>query len=119
MSDFEKNRADYVVRLEAQMQNLQQQLSAIQADERWIPKVGAELDGSKQQARITLSFGGKNQTAVVTYTTLDEHSVSDITMSILTAAFADLINDRLRTVIEPEVAKLKHSAKGIAKAGQW
>lgn len=119
MSDFEKNRADYVVRLEAQLKNLQQQLSELQADERWIPKVGTELDGASKQARITLSFGGKNQTAVVTYTTLDEHSVNDITMSILTAAFADLINDRLRTVIEPEVTKLKHSAKAIEKAGAW
>ena len=119
MSDFEKNRADYVVRLEATVQNLQQQLAAIQADERWIPKIGAELDGAKEQARITLSFGGKNQTAVVTYTTLDENSVQNVTTSIMELAFQDLVNDRLRAVIEPEVAKLKHGAKAIAKAGKW
>lgn len=119
MSDFEKNRAEYVTHLEIQVQSLQQQLAAIKADERWVPKMGSELDPSREIARLTLSFGGKNQTAVVTYTTLEQNGVTEITTSIMEYAFQDLVNDRLRAVIEPEVARLKQGAKAIEKAGQW
>ena len=119
MSDFEKNRAEYVTHLEIQVQSLQQQLAAIQADERWIPKVGAELDAAKEQARLTLSFGGKNQTAVVTFATLDSHSTRDIASNMMALAFQDLVNDRLREVIEPEVTRIKNGAMSIKGAGKW
>lgn len=119
MSDFEKNRAEYVQHMELQVKALQQQLNAIQADERWIPKIGGELDASTQKCRLTLAFGGKNQTALVSFTTLAENSVTDITTSMLTQAFQDLVNDRLRTVVEPEVQRLQASAQQITGIKQW
>jgi len=119
MSDFEKNRAEYVTRLEAQLINLQQQLSAIQADERWIPKVGGVIDAGVGQARLTMSFGGKNQTAVIPFDMVKSHSSSDITTSILETAFQSLIHDRLREVIEPEVKRLQANVISFSGKTQW
>lgn len=119
MQDFEKNRVEYVTHLEVQIRSLQQQLAAIQADERWIPKVGAELDPMVQQGRFTLSFGGKNQTGVVSFETLAGNSVTDITTSLLELAYKDMINDRLRTAIEPEVARLSQGVRAITGKPQW
>lgn len=118
MSDFEKNRAEYVTRLEAQVQNLHQQLNAIQADARWIPQVGGEVNDG--QVRLTMSFGGKNQTAVLSYEFIKDHSVGDATTSILELAFQSLVNDRLREVIEPEVQRLRNNVLSISPASpQW
>lgn len=119
MQDFEKNRVEYVTHLEVQIRAMQQQLAAIQADERWIPKVGAELDPIVQQGRFTLAFGGKNQTGVVSFETLSSNSVTDITTSLLELAYKDMINDRLRSVIEPEVRRLSDSVKSITSKPQW
>ena len=119
MSDFEKNRAEYVTHLEAQLQAMQRQLADIKAQERWIPQVGASIDTSTNQGRITLAFGGKNQTALVSFTTLTDHSVTDITTSVLELGFQEMVNSRLREVIEPEVARLVNNAKSLVSKPKW
>jgi hypothetical protein len=113
MQDFEKNRAEYITQLEIQVQNLQRQLNAIQADARWVPQVAAELDAVTQNGRITLSFGGKNQTAVVSFTNLATHSVTDVTTSVLELGFQEMINSRIRAVIEPEVQRMSNGVRSI------
>jgi len=118
-TDFEKNRAEYVTHLEVQVQALQKQLAAIQAEERWVPKVGVELDPVTQNGRVTLAFGGKHQTAVVSFANLSSHSVTDITTSVLELGFQEMINSRIRTVIEPEVLRLTNGVKSITSKPQW
>jgi hypothetical protein len=117
MSDFEKNRAEYVTHLEAQNTNLQQQLAAIKAEERWIPKVSAVMEDGK--ARVTLSFGGKNQTGSMPIEYICGQSSGDATINILDLAFKDMVFDRLREVIEPEVLRIQTSARAVANAGKW
>lgn len=119
MQDFEKNRADYVTQLEVQVRAMQAELAAIKADAHWIPRVGVELDPITQQGRITLSFGGKNQTGVVSFTALSENSITDVTTSLLELAFQEMVNSRLRTVIEPEVNRLSKSVRSITGKPQW
>lgn len=119
MNDFEKNRAEYVTHLEIQVQALQKQLADIKSEERWIPKVGVELDPVTHTGRVTLSFGGKNQTAVVSFETLGSHRVTDIATSVMELGFQEMVNDRLRTVIEPEVQRLAQGVKSITSKPAW
>lgn len=119
MSDFEKNRAEYVTRLEAQVQAMQQQVADLQREAHWTPRVGIELDPVAQQGRVTMSFGGKNQTAVVSFTALNQNSVTDITTSVLELGFQEMINSRIRTVIEPEVARMSKGIREIVGIPKW
>lgn len=119
MNDFEKNRAEYVTHLELQVTAMQRQLAEIQAEARWIPQVGAELDPIAQTGRVTLSFGGKNQTAVVPFEHLAGNSVTDITTSVIELGFQEMINSRLREVIEPEVSRLTEGVKSITSKPKW
>ena len=119
MQDFEKNRAEYVTHLELQVRALQKQLNDIQAEERWVPKVGAELDPSTKTGRITLSFGGKNQTAVVSFENLASYSTIDLTTSVLELGFQEMINISIRMVIEPEIERIANGVKSITSKPQW
>jgi hypothetical protein len=119
MQDIEKQRAEYVTKLELLVQNLQKQLNELQAEDRWIPKFGASLEGPREEARLTLSFGGKNQTAVFSFDFLAGQSVTDATTNIIEAGFKDMIYDRFREVVAPEVERLKKSVDSIASAGKW
>jgi hypothetical protein len=117
--DFEKNRSEYVTHMELLVQNLQGQIAEMQANEKWTPKVGTQLVADQQKARITLSFGGKNQTAIFTYEFLNNLSAGDATSNILELGFKDFIADRLRPVIQPEIERLQQAAKSIENAGKW
>lgn len=119
MADFEKNRAEHVTHLELLVQNLQQQLQELKNEERWIPKLGSELIGKDEKARVTLSFGGKRQTAEFTYDFLRGQSSSDATTNILELGFKDFVLTQLRPLLEPEVDRLQKGANSIVGAGKW
>lgn len=117
--DFEKNRSEYVTHLEIVVKNLQAQLAELKADEKWIPKIGTQLVAVEEKARVTLAFGGKNQTAEFSYDFLRSMSATDATSNILELGFKDFIADRLRTVVQPEVERLQQGARSIVGAGKW
>jgi hypothetical protein len=121
IEDVDKTRVEYVTRLELLVQNLQRQIAELQAEERWIPKFGSTLNtgGSCEEAQLTLSFGGKNQTAVFTYDFLKEHGAIDATTNIIELGFKNMILDRFREVVQPEVERLQTSVKSISRAGRW
>lgn len=119
MIDIDKQRADYVTRLELVVQNLQRQVAELQAEAKWVPKFGATLEGPCDEARLTLSFGGKNQTAVFSYDFLNSQSVTDATTNIIKLGFEELIHDRFREVVQPEVERLKQASSRISEAGKW
>ena len=110
--DFEKNRAEYVTRLELLVKNLK-------AEERWVPQLGTELVADAELGRITLAFGGKRVTAQVSYDFLRDQTLTDATTYLLESAFKNMILEQLRPVIEPELDRLQKGAKAIAGAGQW
>jgi len=118
MSDFEKNRAEYVTHLETLVKNLQQQVADLKADERWIPQVGSEMDTEEAKARLTLAFGGKRQTVVMSHEALRMSSIQDISTSVMDA-MENMVKEQLRTFIQPEIARLQAGAQSIQKAGKW
>jgi len=117
MLDHEKNRAEYVVHLEQQVQHLQRQLNEIQADARWIPVVNTAMQGDT--ARITLAFGGKRVTATVDLSTLHETTVTDLTSAVLDSFADNLVKQQLREVVEPAVSGIINASRAVAGAGKW
>lgn len=118
MIDIEKQRAEYVTRLELLVQNLQRQVAELQAEAKWVPKFGAQFEAC-DEVRLTLSFGGKNQTAVFSTIFLTEHSTLDATTNIIKLGFEEMIHDRFREVVQPEVERLKQASSRIGEAGKW
>lgn len=118
MEDFEKNRVEYVVHLENQVKHLQKQLQEAQLSARWEPKVGTSLDAMAGQARITLSFDGKNQTVAIPYEMIRTSTTNNISAEVVDA-MKELILDRFHAVLGPELGRIATGVKGIQKAGQW
>ncbi len=119
IDDIEKTRAQRTMHLEVLNEHLREQLAAIKADERWVPKLGSELVAGDQSVRLTLAFGGKRTTALFTYDFLSQRTAVDATTDIIQLAFQNLINDRIREVVQPEVERLQASVKAIDGAGKW
>lgn len=118
MDDFEKNRVEYVNRLEVQLQHLQRQLAeAVPNAEKWTPIVATELTGT--EARVTLGFGGKRVTATFPSSALLNGDPTGITSSVVDTLCESLIVEQLRTVVRPEIEKLVRNASSISGAGTW
>lgn len=119
MSDIEKNRAEWVMHLELQVQAMQQQIAELKAGDKWVPKLGSELNAADGLATISLAFGGKNQTARFSFEFLRDQSATDATTKILELGFQDFVLDRMRPVITTEVERLRQSVIAIQGAGKW
>jgi hypothetical protein len=117
--DFEKNRVEYVQHLENQVKHLQHTVAELQAQAKWIPAVAMVMDPREQVARITLAFGGKHVTATVPQHTLVETSVTDTTSAVIDSFFVNLIADRFREVVQPEVERATTGVRSIQGAGKW
>lgn len=119
MDDMEKNRIEYVARLEAQIQELQRQLSEVKPlAEKWMPVIGAEMTQSGD-ARITVGFGGKRVTATVANSALVNNTANDLIASVADTLAESLFVEKIREVISPEVERLQNGAKAIQGAGTW
>lgn len=120
MDDIEKNRAEYVLRLETNLQHAQSELAKYRdLAEKWEPKLHAEISTVDKQARFTLSFGGKRSTAVVDIGTLAQTDVTTATSAIVDVLIQSNAAARLREVVLPEVERLQPSLKAIEGAGKW
>lgn len=118
MDDIEKNRAEYVTRLETQLQHAQSELAKYKAvAEKWQPLVNTELNAA--DARFTMSFGGKRATVTVPVEMLRQTDVTTATSAIVDALIGNLVGDRLREAVLPEVQRIQPSLKVIGAAGQW
>lgn len=119
MEDIDKNRVEYVARLEQQIAELHRQLSEVQPlAEKWTPVVSGELmaDG---EARVTLCFGGKRVTATVSGASFTQNTVNDLTFSITNTLAESLLVEKVAEVIKPEVERLFRGALAIKGAGKW
>jgi Lon protease-like protein len=120
MDDNEKNRAEYVARLEAQFQHAQSELAKYrEIAEKWQPVLHAEISTTDKQVRFTLSFGGKRSTATVQLNVLQQTDVTTATSAIVDALVQSNVADRLREMVLPEVQRIQPSLKAIGNAGQW
>lgn len=119
MDDFEKNRNEYVARLEQQLKECQRQLAeAKPLAEKWTPVVNGEIsqDGD---VRVTLAFGGKRITATVTRTAFASHTTHDLTHSITNTLAESLLVEKIAEVVRPEVERLMRGVESISGAGKW
>lgn len=120
MDDIEKNRAEYVLRLETTLQHANAELRKYrEIAEKWEPVLNAEIGTADQVARFTLSFGGKRATATIPFQTLANTDVTTATSAIVDVLVESLAVARLREIVEPEVARLQPSLKAIGGAGKW
>lgn len=120
MEDFEKNRNEYVGRLEEQVMHLQRQLAETKpAAEKWTPVVTGAVDPHTQDVRITLQFGGKRVTATVPSATLTTTDHISMTSSVVDTMCDSLVKDRLREMVAPEVERLTRGARNVSGAGKW
>ena len=118
-NDFEKSRAEHVTRLELILANTQRELAELKADEKWVPKFGSELTPEGDKARLTLSFAGKNQTAVFPKEFLLQTELTDAVTAVIEQGFSEMILERFRGMVEPEIAKLQQGVRAIQGAGKW
>lgn len=120
MDDIEKNRSEYVGRLELTLQHAQAELAKYKAiAEKWEPKLHAEISPGDQQARFTLSFGGKRTTATITFQAMQQTDPTTATSAIIDALIESNVASRLREVVSPEVDRVQPSIKAMAGAGKW
>ena len=118
MQDIEKNRVEYVARMEETVQHLKRQLDEVKPlAEKWTPIVASEMVNS--QVRITLSFGGKRVTGTFPAEAFAGQDVISLTSSVVDTLCESIVVDALRVVVKPEVEKMMHSTKGISGAGKW
>lgn len=114
MQDIDKTRAEYIVRLEEQLQHAQAQLAQFKPlADKWTPVISG--DNTQGDARFTLVFGGKRVTATVTQHMLLETDLTSLTSSIIDTLIESLVADRLREVVAPEVERIMRQAIPASK----
>ena len=119
MQDIDKNRVEYVARLEEQLRELQRQLAeAKPLADRWTPKVAGEITQDRE-VRVTLSFGGKNVTATVPAATFAANTTGDLAYSITNTLAESLLVEKISEVIRPEVERLHSSAQSLQGVSKW
>lgn len=118
-TDPEKNRVEYVQHLETQVQHLQRQLAELQSQERWIPEVHAIMSSSDETVRITLAWGGKRVTSTYTQDVIRNSSIDDVITAVIDSFVTNLVNERLREIVAPEVTRIAGGSRSVVDAGKW
>ena len=118
--NFPAGDRDYVIRLEDQVQQLQRQLAEYRPSaEKWTPTVSGEIVAPDQSVRITLSFGGKQVTAKLPASTLNQNNLADLTTSITDTLCEGLVVEKIREVVQPEIDRLMKGTRALPGAGKW
>ena len=121
MSDFDTRRVGEIAVLEEKIQNLQRLLAAYKTDaERWTPVVNSDVNIDAEEAKISLTFGGKSFAAQMSYSWLrDMNDVTSITTAVVETLCASHVADRLRPLVEVEVRRVLNNALSVNGAGKW
>lgn len=118
MDDIEKNRVEYVTRLEEQLMHLKRQLDeAKPLADKWTPVIASQNEGDT--LRITLAFGGKRATCSLATATLLSSDVTSITSSVVDSMVESLVFDQLTPMIRPVIEAAQRSTGAVANAGKW
>ena len=119
MSEFQNQGLAEITQLERRVHALQEELSKYKGEaEKWTPRVGSEVRLNEEVAHITLAFGGKNMTARVSKTALVSSDLATLSVAVV-EALRPLVEEKLRSVIEPEVQKLMSNIASVSSAGKW
>lgn len=118
MDDIEKNRLDYVVRMEETLQHLQRQMAETKPlADKWTPVIATENTGT--DLRITLSFGGKRVTIGIPITTLTATDLTSMTSTVVDSMLKNIVFDALAAIVRPEIEKAQRDVANISTAGKW
>jgi len=116
MDDIEKSRIDYVSRIEAQLQHLQQQLGTYRPlAEKWQPTLHGSVSADGE-VRFTLTFGGKVVNATVSAGALSTMSTTDATSGVVDVLIESLVADVLREVVQPEVERIQRGIQSVNRS---
>ncbi len=119
MSEFQNQGLAEITALERRVHALQEELSKHKGEaEKWSPRVGSEVRLNEETAHITLAFGGKNMTARIPKSSLVSSDLATLTVAVV-GALRPLLEEQLRTVVEPEVQKLMSNVASVSSAGKW
>lgn len=118
MDDIEKQRSEYVTRLEQQLKHATQQLNAYKADAlKWTPVAKAEI--TDQKLNVGVTFGGKKSQVTIDYMKVNIADTTTLVTDIVDAFIRSSIADRFKEIISPEVQRVLASANKIQSAGNW
>lgn len=119
-TDIEKNRAEYVQRIETQFAHIKGEYEKYKAiADKWEPRVTVSTDVETGKVSFGLKFGGKHVHATVTQQWLSQMDETSAVSSIVDALVESLVVAELRQVFVPEVKRLQAAAKTIQTAGNW
>jgi hypothetical protein len=118
MQDIEKNRVEYVARMEEQVMHLKRQLDEYKPlADKWTPVVATVNEG--ETLRITVCFGGKRVTVGLPNASLLENDATSLTSTVTDAVLKNLVADYIAAAIRPEIEKAKFTVGKVANAGKW
>lgn len=118
MQDMEKNRVEYVARMEETVQHLKRQLDdAKPLADKWTPQVAVENTGDT--VRFTLAFGGKRVTVGMPTAAFTTSDATTMTSSIVDAMIKNIVFDSLTPMVLPHVEQAIRNVSGIQSAGKW
>lgn len=120
MNDMEKNRVDYVQRMEATVEHLTKEYQRYKTlAETWEPKITVKMDAKQELVTVGLQFGGKYVHATITFNHLQNSDLTSVVTSVSDALVESLVDAQLRQLISPELEKAMKSAKSVKGAGTW
>lgn len=120
MEDFEKNRVEYVGRLETQVAQMQHDLAIYRPlAEKWEPQFESKLNDLGNVGEITLKFGGKLQTLTLSSSHLTTTDISGLVSACAEAFAQELIAAQIKKQIEPHIVKLKAGVTAVNNTNNW
>ena len=118
--DIEKNRVEYVHRMEQTVEHLKREHDRYKAiAEKWEPVITTEVDAKTQVVKIGLKFGGKHVHCTLTYGAMQQNTAEDAITSVTDALVESLVVEQIRKAVAPELTKIVAGAKAVAGAGKW
>jgi len=115
--DIDKTRAEYVTHLETQLNHIVARLNEALVKARWEPIVEAADEGDV--IRFVLTLVDKKVSVHIKRQVLIDSDVTSLTSAIVETMVLNLVSGQLKTVVEPEVVKMKQSVTALQNAGQW
>lgn len=116
--DMEKNRLEYVAQLEEQLAHARSELATYKPiADKWLPIVNGRIDG--EFGRFTLSYGGNRVTVEMSQEAMLSSDATMVTSAVTNSMCANLIADKLKEVVRPEVERVMKGFQSTSKVGQW
>lgn len=118
--DLEKNRVEYVARLEASLEHATRQLEQYKAiAEHWQPICTSEMDSTNKTVRFTLKLAGKQCSVTITYDSLQTVDSTTAVTGIVDALIEGMVAEKLRGPVQEQLEKVLPAVNMAVKAGNW